>query len=171
MTKLTIIVGMAGSGKTTLCRQLADPEHQFSDVANPELGRRLGRRGVGELVARLARGEDCVVDAPNLAIPENRDRFRDFFEEFLPDVEVKWIFFEKDVVACVNNLERDLMAKRDQLSRLETFRDHARRYRLPDESWGDFELRPVYKDDSPKFADEEAALRFVDEQIRSRRRS
>src|SRR4051812_13436304 len=105
MAKLTIIVGIAGSGKSWLCdeiaRQGATQVHIFKDATLTEGNddRRAGHGSLGEMVARLlGRSEDCVMDESHLTHAKFRLSFREFCDTFLVGVEQSWIFFEADLL-------------------------------------------------------------------------
>jgi hypothetical protein len=114
VARLTIIVGMGGSGKTRLCNKLAMEGNTkaFPDATLPAKDgdhlRRAGHDRLGELVARLLGSqEECVMDEAHLVNADFRNRFKDFCDRFLIGVKQEWIFFEHNVVACINNIYHD----------------------------------------------------------------
>jgi len=91
MARLIVIVGMGGSGKSTLCREIASSRKaipfQDATLANGDR-RRAGYDCLGEIVARLLRrNQDCVMDESHLTVPEFRNIFRAFCDDFLSGVE------------------------------------------------------------------------------------
>lgn len=160
MPKLSIIVGMAGSGKTWFCEQIANQSTPkavtFPDatlICNDD-NRRAGHRTLGEMVARLlGRSEDCVMDESHLTVPIFRDKFKSFCDTFLPGIQQDWIFFEANVVACINNVYHDAHANnRSDLSRFKALENQRKIYRVPDESeWPGRQVQRVYQRGNPQF--------------------
>ncbi len=81
MAKLTVIVGVGGSGKTYFARQQSRErtEPYFSDVTLVNIKDRRQRAGYGkitEVVARLlGRDESCIIDESYLTNTGFRDDF------------------------------------------------------------------------------------------------
>jgi hypothetical protein len=174
MTKLTIIVGMAGSGKSWLCddidKQSTSPVSIFKDATltyNDE--RRAGHNCLGEMVARLVgRSEDCVMDEAHLTVPDFRQSFKRFCDEFLPDVEQRWNFFDSNTLACINNLYHDAETKgRDQLSRYEALDSQRVIYEVPTNrsEWPGFTSHKVHQCGS-QFENEAEAINWLQEKIK-----
>lgn len=91
MTKVTFILGLAGSGKTVLAEQLRDAtgaeifegvEHYISLPA---------------IVQRLKDGKDCIVEEIAYCDPDRRERMVRDLRSQVPDVEIEWICFENDL--------------------------------------------------------------------------
>jgi hypothetical protein len=160
---------MGGSGKSTLCKEIAgeigtDP---FSDATLTwNDSARAGHKCLGELVARLLRtNQDCVMDEAHLVDAGFRKEFRRFCDEFLRDVKQKWIFLERDVVACINNVFREWEKEngRKELSRLTSLANQIKEYKVPlaSEFEGhEFETRPVHSQEPRKFkaCEQDAAI-------------
>ena len=167
MAKLTIIVGMGGSGKPLLCSEITDASKacKFTDATLTNNDRRrAGYDCLGEMIARLlGRGQDCVMDESHLTVPTFRDTFRNFCDEFLKGVEQEWIFFERNVVACVNNVFHDWQNKRTEPSRLEALENQIKVYQVPraGEFPGYQQPRPVYRQQSPKFKTSEEGQALI----------
>ena len=166
MPKLTIIVGMGGSGKSRLCNEIAERSTPrpvvFSDATLTNTDeRRAGHGCLGEMVARLlGRSEDCVMDESHLIVPCFREHFRNFCGTFLPQVELDWIFFEADVLACINNTYADAQKNgRRELSRYKALDNQRKVYDVPNEQdWPGRTVRPVYKCNNPEFSTEAEAV-------------
>ena len=175
MPKLTIIVGMGGSGKTTHCEKLGKERNcpYFSDATLADGNeRRAGHRSLGEIVARLLSGErECVMDEAHLTDSEFRKSFERFLREFLPGVEQEWIFIAKDTLACINNIYLDLQKgkRNDDRCRLQSVRNQIRNYTAPKP--GDYpgyqQLHPVHSRPGGKFTSEREALAWLDDKIAS----
>jgi hypothetical protein len=172
VAKLTIIVGMGGSGKSKLCDEIAKKSKAtaFKDATHVPKGdhaRRAGHKCLGEVVARLLGfQQDCVMDEPHLVNADFRMQFKGFCDDFLKCVEQEWIFFQHDVVACINNIYYDWeIGTRQEVSRLQSFANQIGEYKVPPA--GDFpghcEPQRVYRQAFPKFKDweEEAALSWL----------
>jgi hypothetical protein len=164
VAKLTIIVGMGGSGKSFLCEEIAKNSNAkaFKDATLTNNDRRrAGYDCLGEMVARLlGLDEDCVMDESHLTVPTFRDTFRDFCDEFLNGVEQEWIFFEHNVVACINNIFHDVQVNgRNELNRLKALEGQRKVYVVP--PVGDFpghrQPRSVYRQELPKFNNSQEA--------------
>lgn len=173
MAQLTIVVGMAASGKTTYCRRLSRQTGAalFQDATLTRTDRRrAGFECLGELVARLVgRKEDCVIDESHLTTPAFRDLFRQFCDEFLPEIDQKWVFFEKDVLACINNLRHDQQQGRDDLARFIALYHQRRDYSVPSpQEFPGFELLPVWQGAS-YFTVESKGVAWLDAQVRAKR--
>lgn len=123
--------------------------------------KRAGYDCLGEIVARLiGRGEDCVMDESHLTDPSFRGAFKGFCDEFLPGVEQEWIFFEEDVVACINNVYADHQGPRKGgATRLSALMGQIGAYVVP--TPGSFPghegPRLVYRRESPKFGEGQEA--------------
>lgn len=177
MPKLTVIVGMAGSGKTWLCNAITDQceprPFTFSDATLTFTDdRRAGHQCLGEMVARLlGRDEDCIMDESHLTVPYFRKQFKDFCDKFLVGVEQEWIFFEADIVACVNNLYHDKAEnRRHELSRYRALKNQHEIYRVPSEAdWPGRRIQSVYCAADPRFdrTGESEAIEWLQYQIQA----
>lgn len=178
MAKLTIIVGMGGSGKSHLCQEIATSQnaHAFDDatlVVDDDT--RAGFKCLGEIVARLLSNHDCVMDEPHLTNEEFRAKFKSFCDEFLAGVEQEWIFFDYDPLACINNVFEDIRngVKCEKIGRLESIVNQIVEYKVP--AAGDYpgyeSPRPVIKPPNQRFYFMEDALMWLHEEIRKRKAS
>lgn len=176
MPKLTIVVGMAGSGKTYLCNQIAHKSNPkakvFADATLTNTDeRRAGHDCLGEIVARLiGRGQNCVIDEPHLVVSTFRESFKQFCDEFLPQVPQEWIFFQPDVLACINNVYNDAKQNgRDELSRYEALNNQRKVYVLPDvNNWPGGSAESVNQYSKPHFRTVEEAVNWLESKIRDK---
>jgi hypothetical protein len=174
MPKLSIIVGMAGSGKSTVCNEIVNqsssPAFAFptATLTNNDK-RRAGHQSLGEMVARLlGRSEDCVMDEAHLTVPEFRTSFKQFCDVFLVGIEPHWIFFEADVVACINNVYHDAQGPqgRRDLCRFKALDAQRTIYKVPNKSeFPNHTVRAVYKQEHPQFSDESTAVAWLESEI------
>jgi hypothetical protein len=172
VAKLTIIVGVGGSGKTTYCHELASERNAtpFTDGTLAHSDRRRAGFGcLGEMVARLLRNkEDCVMDESHLTHTAFRETFKKFCDEFLAGVEQEWIFYENDVLACINNVYYDYHVNgRTGVSRLKAVENQGSVYVVPPAGTypGHHQARPVYRQPSPQFDDKQEALAWLQGEI------
>ena len=172
MPQLTIIVGMAGSGKTKLCEEIAKQSSttfSFSDATLVHNDyRRAGYQCLGEIVARLlGRNENCVMDESHLTNSCFRKKFKKFCDDFLHGIEQRWIFFEPNVLKCINNVYKDFQKKKaDELPRLKALNNQRKIYKPPCQSEfpGQTE-REVYSNNDPQFSDESEAVKWLESTI------
>ena len=97
-SKIIVIVGLPGSGKTYLGKKLTeDTGFEFlDDVTKTQMGR---------LKALLDEGKSCIVSDPNLVIEPIRKSAAEYLAKF-PNLEIEWIFFENNPKQCMNNVTR-----------------------------------------------------------------
>jgi hypothetical protein len=162
---------MGGSGKTHFCKEI-EANHRakaFSDATlTSDDHRRAGFDTLGEMVARLVgRKEDCVMDESHLTVASFRDKFKRFCDEFLCGIEQKWFFFERDILACINNVYHDSQRGRESLGRLEALLNQSRIYQVPAAgSYPGFEKAvPVFKQSSPRFPTLQEAEQWLKSQV------
>lgn len=164
-----------------LCDEIAKKSNAaaFKDatlVTEGDHHRRAGHDRLGELVARLLGfQQDCVMDEAHLVNADFRGEFKDFCDRFLQGVEQKWIFFEHNVVTCINNVYHDweITGTRKEVSRRRSLANQIKEYEVPPA--GNFPghqgPRKIVWQEPPKFKDceEAAALSWLCETARTAR--
>jgi hypothetical protein len=170
MPKLTIIAGPGGSGKTWLCKKIAveTSARPFPEATNVGPGDERGRAGHDRLpelvVLLLVNGLDCVMDEAHLVNLDFRQEFRRFCDTHLLGVQQKWLFFERNVLACINNVFADWnKMKRQDQSRFDSLNRQLEVYKPPPlgEFPGHQKLQTVYLQPSPQFNDEVQARAWL----------
>lgn len=91
--RIVVIVGLHGSGKTTLGRSIAAGTTGGILADDP--------RGASEFPARAPL---LVIVHPVFAQSESRAQLAAELAGMYPDATVEWIFFENDLPACLANL-------------------------------------------------------------------
>jgi len=173
MAKLTIIVGMGGSGKSHLCDEITSSQNAFSfkdaTLTNCDR-RRAGYDCLGEIVARLLlRNENCVMDEAHLTNEDFRRTFKSFCGEFLKGVEQEWVFFENDALGCINTVYSEVTTKsRVECSRFESLANQIPNYKVPEPGSypGYAKPRPVFQQSSPHFHREADVLEWLHSEIK-----
>lgn len=170
MAKLTIVLGMAGSGKTHFCKQLSQESGAkfFNDATLVDDKRRSGHGCLSEIVARLlGRSEDCIMDESHLTVSSFRSRFKSFCDEYLEGIELQWICFEADVLACINNVFYDFTNQiRSKPGRLNALNRQRTQYELPSETeLPDRLVQTVYRQAEPEFKHEDTAIKWLESEI------
>jgi hypothetical protein len=170
MPKLTIIGGPGGSGKTWHCNRIATetgalPFPEATNVAPGDESRRAGHGRLPELVAQLlANRRDCVMDEAHLVNARFLEEFRRFCDAHLIGVQQEWRFFERNVLACINNVYADWVTnQRQDRSRFESLQNQLGVYQPPPlgEYPGHQQLLPVHRQLSPQFNNEAEALAWL----------
>ncbi len=98
--KFIFLVGLPGSGKTYLGRQMCD---QFSGgLFLDDICQTCGK----ERLKEPFHTETVIVADPSLCRSYNRPFAEAMVREHHPDCEVEWIFFENDWEKCWANVQR-----------------------------------------------------------------
>ncbi|WP_125199130.1 hypothetical protein [Guyparkeria sp. SCN-R1] len=179
MAKLTIIVGVGASGKSTLRKQICEKTgaRGFEDGTAVPRGndrRRAGHRALPELVARLLgpSAQDCVLDESHLVHERFRKEFQRFCDKHLPGVEQEWIFFNNDLAACASNAYFDAMNHgRKDASRFRSILGQSKKYVVPEVGSypGHDQVLSVYQQEKPQFrtGEEEKARKWLKAAIKA----
>ena len=94
---VTFILGLCGSGKSELIRQL-DADRKFDE------GFAWNRHGEHEdLVAALQSGGHCAVIEVAYCVPGPREEFLEKITRAVPGLRVRWICFENDLAQANRN--------------------------------------------------------------------
>lgn len=140
MGRLTIVVGLPGSGKTHYLRtESTGCPKVFDDFLARD---RYSDGGLFAVLSALRDGGDCVIDEAGFCDQGQRDGFVRCIRRLFPGLEIEMVYFAPDVGACLRNLLGDYLAGRrtdHYASRVEWCLKYARVYRIPD----GFEARPV----------------------------
>jgi ABC-type phosphate transport system ATPase subunit len=90
--KLTFIVGLPASGKTTYMNKIKKDEICFDDITD---------------IAKLQeciKTNDCIVTDPHLCVATRRDKAQLLFADI---AEITWIFFENNKHQCLINAKNN----------------------------------------------------------------
>ena len=108
--KITLVVGLPGSGKSTISKRLAleeeitDRHSDDDDFLRPELKPPFGLEGV---IDRLKEGRTCIVNDIALCEQVKRRETSDRITDAVLGVAIRWYFFDNDVIPCVANVVLD----------------------------------------------------------------
>jgi hypothetical protein len=112
MPRVKIVVGLCGSGKSHLARELGEAGYAVldEDVAfTVEPGSVLSGPKFDCLLRRLSEGKDCAFTEALLMFKPVRELFMPCLKkrQGMDGVTVEWIFFENDLEAANHNCTND----------------------------------------------------------------
>lgn len=98
MSRIVVIVGLPGSGKTHLGEQMAK---ELNCLFVDDVSYSCAIQGLYDLFINLAKHPVSVIADPQLCVSDNRRYAQRLLTELGFDVE--WIFFENDTFHCLAN--------------------------------------------------------------------
>lgn len=95
--KLIIIVGLFGSGKTTLMNQIARGKNirKFDDLTD-----------FGKPIFHLYRGGDCIITTFSILNVKDSHIINKIIRDFVPNATIEWIWFENNPEQCKINIKK-----------------------------------------------------------------
>lgn len=135
MAKVTVVVGLPGSGKSHLIRELASthPGICVEDFHANAIGNSphvTASRHYCDLVRCLKEGKDCAVADIAFTDRPRRDELQFVIRSLVPGVEFEWVWFENDVEQCIANIQRRDRDGKDREA--DMARHFGRLYAIPD---------------------------------------
>ncbi len=120
MSKVILICGLPGSGKTHLGKRLAEETgFDFIDDVSPT--------HMNQLKEILESGRNCIISDPNFVLEHTRKLALGYLTRF-SKTEVEWIFFENNPSQCMKNV-----VKRNDGRMVVGFIDTcSKQYKIPD---------------------------------------
>jgi len=97
MARVIVIIGLPGSGKSFLSRQILKENPGFEILDDPT------QKESHILINLLENGKNLIVCDPHLCNPANRKLAESIFADW--GYEVSRIFFENNVEKCKNNIK------------------------------------------------------------------
>lgn len=137
MARLIAVVGLPGSGKSHYVNAQAK-KHGYkvaSDITQNDW------RAWPWVRDQLSQGNDCIIDSATFTDLSARSTLEGMVESV--SAKVEWRFFEANKDACLTNIIRDMLLKkdRDYHGRMRSFLRRAPLYKVPE---GAKKILPVY---------------------------
>ena len=135
MTKVTMLVGLPGSGKTTYAKTLLDNAVLFDDPSASPKGLEALRKHIQEVGGNIVVTDVYAIKRDVRALADEKLRGWGV-------AQIDWVFFENDPEACIVNIKR----RNEQEPRFRLIpdgyvREASRQYEIPES----FPVVPVYK--------------------------
>jgi adenylate kinase family enzyme len=132
---ITVLVGLPGSGKTTLGEQLASSDGIFLDDVSVSGGLEIIKKAI------VAGWEKIIISDVFLCEPLQQIHAAQWLEKNASKYTVNWIFFENSPEQCQRNVIQR-MAKGDLRKVEELIRHLSKVYAVPD--YCDIKILPVF---------------------------
>ncbi|HWE36609.1 MAG TPA: AAA family ATPase [Isosphaeraceae bacterium] len=144
MSKLTIIAGLPGSGKSHLVRELHESTsgsrvEDYMKESKDNSSRMVHSQHFEKLIEDLSKGLDCVIADIVFCEAARREEIESAVKEKVRDVEIEWVYFENDPVACAVNATRRNMEK--LIKQIQRIDELSKKYDVPK----DIGIKPVFK--------------------------
>lgn len=136
--KITFVVGLPGSGKSTWMKQQkaqGNDVHILDDFkanAHNDDPAFCSSRYLSELKAAVESGRDIFIADIDFCRSASRIEADLFVTRNFPEATVRWIFFEKSIISCKENVRRD--HERDVDSRLAKIDEFEPQYQIPSDA-------------------------------------
>jgi hypothetical protein len=126
MARVTFLVGLPGSGKTTFVQEFAKRGgtcfDDYKSRANHNSSRFDDSRYFAELVTSLAASRDCVISDIDFCRAEARNEAVTLLHRHVPGVEVEWRCYENAPDQCrLNVLQRSRNSLQSDLQAIEKY--------------------------------------------------
>ena len=109
MSKFTFILGLAGSGKSHLAKEMKQKDKDLliiDDAFHPVFNKNIYEINLDKLRQAVNNGFNAVIIEGAFCFKEFRDQMVPYLESLFPQVEFEWICFVKDIEKAKKNLHR-----------------------------------------------------------------
>lgn len=97
-SNILFIVGLPGSGKTTLANQInKDNDNKYLIIDDP-------KNFKTDILPYIH--QNLIISDPNLCFLQNRKSAVDIIKKNNPNIKIDWIYFENNPEACLQNATR-----------------------------------------------------------------
>lgn len=121
MQELTIIVGLPGSGKTTLTKNLSTDENMIiDDFFNTHFA---------QSVLPLLKLKPVIINDPRLCLKSIFVHLLDILGDYMQNLHIHIIFFENSPEQCIKNIQPYLLLKPNIIN---TIQGYSKSYNIQD---------------------------------------
>lgn len=123
MQNIIVIVGLPGSGKTTLANKIKEVNKDYIIIDDP-------KNFSIDIEPHIVNGQNIILVDPNLCFDKNRDRLVELIKKLNPNIKIDWIFFENNPTKCLNNIH----LRSDNKNVKSFIKQFSKFYRMPENS-------------------------------------